>query len=409
MLNIGKPLTPGQRLQKAVVDIMSHDRYIALAGTLMIGDRKLSDDIPTACTNGRDEFYSPEFVEKQTDAQVRYLVLHEVYHKLYKHLVTWLWMFEEDPQLANIACDYMINIRLDDDNTDGFAVMPDGGMIDPKYRGWDSAAIYNDLKQRHGDKSERSNGTGKGNDGRDLEPMPCAGGFDEHDWESAKELTPEQVKELARDLDEAIRQGALLAGKTGSGGNRDLTELLKPQIDWREVLREFVTSTCAGKDYSTWMRPSRRYMGSGYYMPSGISEQVEAIGIAPDMSGSIGQREQTVILSEVAGIADAVKPREVHIMYWDTRVARHEKYTEQEFADVSKSTKPAGGGGTDPACVPPFMQEHNIEPQAAIILTDGYIGGHVGEWNCPTLWVVFDNEHFTSPIGKTLHIKSRDL
>lgn len=413
MLNLGAKLTPGQRLHKAVVDIMSHDRYIALAGTLMIGNRSIKDGIPTACTNGRDEFYSPDFVELQNDAQLRFLVLHEVYHKLYKHLITWLWMFEEDQQLANMACDYMINIRLSDDNTDGFATMPDGGLLDPKYRGWDSASIYHDLKKRHGSKSERKqareSGSGTGSDGRKLEPMPVGEGFDEHDWQNAKEMTPEQKKELARDLDEAIRQGALLAGKSGSGGARDLGELLQPQIDWREVLREFITSTCSGKDYSTWMRPSRRYIGAGYYMPSGISEQVESLAIGPDMSGSIGQREQTVILSEVAGIAEVVHPRDVHIMYWDTEVVRHEKYTEQEFADVGKSTKPEGGGGTDVSCVPPFMAEHNITPQAAIILTDGYLGARYGDWTCPTLWVVFDNESFTAPFGKTLHVKARDL
>ena len=96
---------------------------------------------------------------------------------------------------------------------------------------------------------------------------------------------------MARDIDEAIRQGALIAGKTGSGGDRDLVELLKPQIDWREVLREFVVTTCTGSDYSTWQRPNRRYISAGVYMPSGISESIGELVIAIDTSGSIGQPE----------------------------------------------------------------------------------------------------------------------
>jgi hypothetical protein len=31
----------------------------------------------------------------------------------------------------------------------------------------------------------------------------------------AQELTPDEKRELARDIDEAIRQGALIAGKLG--------------------------------------------------------------------------------------------------------------------------------------------------------------------------------------------------
>ena len=39
MLTIGRELTVEQRLGKAVVDIMANDKYVALAGVLMIGDR----------------------------------------------------------------------------------------------------------------------------------------------------------------------------------------------------------------------------------------------------------------------------------------------------------------------------------------------------------------------------------
>ena len=69
MLAIGKQLTPEQRLSKAVIDIMP--RIPALAGVLMIGDRSIADDIPTACTNGRDEMYGREFVDSLDDAELR--------------------------------------------------------------------------------------------------------------------------------------------------------------------------------------------------------------------------------------------------------------------------------------------------------------------------------------------------
>jgi predicted metal-dependent peptidase len=65
-------------------------------------------------------------------------------------------------------------------------------------------------------------------------------GMDDHDWEGAEELTQEEKDALGREVDEAIRQGALVAGKLGSGGARALEDLLRPEVDWREVLREFI-------------------------------------------------------------------------------------------------------------------------------------------------------------------------
>ena len=71
----------------------------------MIGDRTITDDpkIPTAYTNGKDEFYDRTFVAKLNDAELRFLILHEVYHKLFKHLHIWRHLYDEDPDLPNRA------------------------------------------------------------------------------------------------------------------------------------------------------------------------------------------------------------------------------------------------------------------------------------------------------------------
>jgi predicted metal-dependent peptidase len=402
MLSIGKQLTPEQRLSKAVVDIMGNPKYVALAGVLMIGEKSIKDDVPTACTNGRDEMYGRAFVDELNDAELRFLVLHESYHKLYKHLTTWRHLYDENPQLANMACDYVINQKITDDNTDGWARMPKGGCLDPKYRGMDSAQVYNLLKQ--GGSGDTGSSEGSGSQGNGL-PQ----GFDDHDWEGAGELSDDERRELARDIDEAIRQGALIAGKMGSGGDRDLQDLLQPQVDWREVLREFINATCAGNDYSTWQRPNRRFMSAGVYLPSGISEQVGELVVAIDTSGSIGSRELTQFLSEVHSICQTVKPDAVRLLYWDTKVCRDEKYDNTQLDNLVKSTKPAGGGGTRVDCVPKYMAEYGIKPQAVIVLTDGYLGGNWGQWACPVLWCLLDNDRAKPDVGKHVNIKSREM
>lgn len=399
MFMLGAKLTVEQRLQKAVIDIMANPKYVALAGILMIGGRRVEDDprqCPTAYTNGRDEVYGRDFCENLNDAQLRFLVLHECYHKLYRHLTTWRWMYDENARLANQACDFVINVKLVDDNVDGFAKM-DGplkmGCYDRKYAGWDSAQVYNDLKNNPPPPSGGGSGTG----------------FDEHGWDDAKEMTVQEKQDLAREIDEAIRQGALMAGKMGSGGDRTLEGLLQPQVDWREVLRDFVQATCQGNDYSTWRRPNRRYIGAGIYMPSGISESIGEIVVAIDTSGSIGGPQLSAFLTEVKSVAETVHPEAIRILYWDTEVCGDERYEGDDADKIVQSTKPKGGGGTMVECVPKYLQAKQIKAQCVIVLTDGYLGGSWGDWHHPVLWTILNNKSAVPSVGQAVHISNRDL
>lgn len=125
MLALGNnKLTPRQRLDKAAVAITGRPYYRHLSGILMVGNRSIKEGIPTACTNGRDEWYGPEFVESLTDAELRFVVIHETYHKLYRHLTTWANLNKINPRKANQAMDYVINLQIRDENKDGFAVCP---------------------------------------------------------------------------------------------------------------------------------------------------------------------------------------------------------------------------------------------------------------------------------------------
>lgn len=397
-------LTAEQRLQKAVVAIMAHPDYAALAGVMMIGDRSVSDEPMTpdgsqqltAYTDGKNEVYGRAFVDSLNDAELRFLILHECGHKLYRHLTTWKHLWDSDANLANQAMDHVLNTRLVTDNkASGFATMTGPlvhGCCDMQYNGWDSAAVFQDLR-----KKQQAGGKGGGK------------GFDQHGWEDAKNMTDEEKAELARDIDETIRQGALLAGKTGSGGQRLLEDLLQPQVDWRDTLREFVTTSCAGNDYSTWRRPNRRYVSADVYLPSGVSETVGELIVAIDTSGSIGGPQLASFLSEVKAICDTVHPAGVRLLYWDTAVCADEYYPQENLEQLVPSTKPAGGGGTMVECVPAHIAEKQYRPQAVIILTDGYLGGSWGDWAQPVLWCILDNPSARPAVGATVHIKGRDF
>ena len=113
MLQLGGKLTEEQRLEKAVVQIMH--KQPAIGGLVMLGKRVVCDKTRTACTDGRDEWYGREFVRNLNDKQLRFLVLHEMYHKMYRHLITWRHLWKKCSDTANRAMDYEINIKILDE------------------------------------------------------------------------------------------------------------------------------------------------------------------------------------------------------------------------------------------------------------------------------------------------------
>lgn len=422
MLMIGKPLNAQQRLMKAVVDIMGKEYFYGLNGLLMtvrqsIQPKDAQDKkTVTAMTNGLDITYAEEFVDTLTDAEFRFLILHEAYHCMYKHLITWEWMYDIDPNLANQACDHVINLKLRAAATEiggDFLSMPDCGLADPQFIGMDSAEVFHRLRKQQQQQSQQPGQgqpqpgqPGQGQGQGQPQPGNARQGFDDHDWEGAKQLSEEDKAEIGRKIDEAVRQGALMAGKVGSGGNRDIDEVLQSKIRWQDELREFAQNLCAGKDFSTWRRPNRRFISSGVYLPSSISETVGEVVIGIDTSGSIGGAELSQFLGECAAIFATVKPEAVRLLYWDTSVCGSERYTQDQLDRIISTTKPAGGGGTSPSCVPMYMNANNIKPQVSIMLTDGYVGSDWGaNWPSPVVWCVVGNKTAKASTGKTIHVE----
>ena len=393
-----------RKLQKAKITLMRSPKFALLQGVMMVGRTSVVDNIPTACTNGRDEKYGRAFVAALSDKELAFLVAHEVSHKMYRHLTTWTKLHDENPLLANTACDYVINLMLKElDPAEDIIAMPvykDGplkgqrmGMYDPKYKGMNSKQVFDLLKQEQ----EKNGGGGSGE------------GIDDHDWDGAKEMTEEEKKVLEREIDQAIRQGMMAHEKAhgkGAGGiGRELNEHLEPKINWREELREYVKATCSNKDTSSWRRVNRRFLTTGTYMPSMIGEKVGHIVVAIDTSGSIGGRELNEFLAEVKGVAEEVNPEIVDLIYWDGEVAGHEKYEGAEVSNIVSSTKPRGGGGTDPSCVSIHLRDNNIKPECVIVLTDGYVPNWGSEWTAPTMWVITGGNDAVSDNGRTIHIK----
>lgn len=463
-------MTEERRLKKIVINLMRQPLFADWSGILMLGKKEVRDDISTACTDGRDELYGRKFMQSLNDKELAFVVLHEAGHKMLRQLTVWRRLFEENPRLANAAMDYVVNLMLHkrDPKEEHIAIPRKDGkplaLLDMKYDNMNTKQVFDKLKEQlkkqqcktcggtgqkkpdkgqkgnkskgdQGDESKgkgqqdgdqgdngQQNGQGHGHGGK--EPCPdCGGsgqsggsghgGFDEHDWPGAKEMSKEEQEKLAKEVDQAIRQGQIAAqrfGLNGTGGlGKELGDLLDPKVDWRELLREFVTSTCAAKDASSWRKVNRRFISHDVYLPSLIGESVENIVICPDMSGSTwcGDTLQK-FFSEMIGIANIVKPQKLDLIYWDTQVTNHETFRFGEYEALANITQPKGGGGTNPMCVSDLMKKEGMKPDCIIMLTDGEVPNWGSDWPAPILWVIVNpwrGNSVYADCGQTIHLE----
>ena len=392
-----------RRITKATMTLMRWEEFALFSGVLAMGKVIMTTDIPTACTDGYNVMYNPDFLATQSDKALVFIVAHETCHKAWRHLDVYKHLHKKDPNVTNQACDYRINLDLILSDPQGKVLeMPsiDGkpiGLLDYKYDNMHVPQIFRDIFEAKQEQGEGQQGEGEGN------------GFDEHDWEGASKVSAEEQEKRAQEIEQGLRQGKMAqekyAGKSSSGNplGRALEELLNPQIPWQVLMREFLTNHVKGGDYSTWSPPHRHSLARGYYTPSYMSDSMGKVVTAPDVSASIG-KELTVAMSEMKAIFEDVRPDMVDMMYWDTDVTLHETYEEHEVQSIHTITKPVGGGGTSPACVFEKIKEEQIEPDCILLFTDGHVWDWGKDIGVPTMWCVIGNKDVTAPFGKTIHM-----
>ena len=418
---MARKYTAEQGIERTHMRIMQDPSLCLYSGVIMIGDVKISDTLPTACTNGRDVIYGREFIESLSDGERMFIVLHEAMHKSYRHLHIYKHLRKERPDIVNLATDYVINLEIKryGEHVQGVHSprMPKDenenpiGLIDERFSGMDTTRVFNILKKEipeqppeEGEEGGASGGYKKEDSPKCNTPQP----HDDHDWEGAQELSEEEQDVLQEEIEQALREGSQLVGKRAGKMSVGIGEALTPKVNWRDALRDEIKEVMSGQDDSTWRKPNKKYLAIDVMMPSTFSEQVGALLTAEDSSGSTyGIRGQ--FRGEIQLIGQEVRPRETHLLYWDTVVENHEVYKDDELANYADFTRPMGGGGTNPDCVPDYIGEKNLKPEIIIMLTDGYLSCDVSRWSqitCPIIWCVVDNKNFTAPIGKTIHINS---
>jgi predicted metal-dependent peptidase len=200
------------------------------------------------------------------------------------------------------------------------------GMYDERFRGMDTKQVFDILRE---EQEEEDGGGGSGGQSDNGSGSPSQGnadgGLDSHDWDGAQELSESEKKQLTDDIDQALRQGGIYAGKVGGTMDRSIAELLAPKVDWRAVLRRFVKTHLKDRDAPSWRKAHRNYLWQDVILPAIIGKRMKHLVVAIDTSGSVQGPLLTAFISELNKIIEDINPERLDVLYWDTSVENHRR------------------------------------------------------------------------------------
>jgi predicted metal-dependent peptidase len=367
------------RIDVAYSKLGLRESFIAAVMTRV--KREVSDKVSTAGTNGTWVRFNPAFCDPLNDEELFGLVLHEACHVVMMHM----WRREgRDPSLWNYANDALINAYI---RSRGWQ-LPKGG-VDLRWvrENMSSEEVYAKLKENPPPPNGGSgSGDGKG-DG-----TPNAGGFD-----GKGDLEDAQDEATRVDMEATIVAAAKMAKECGQGSSmidRILDNVGQPNVRWQDVTRSMMTESSAA-DY-TYLRPSRRFIGSGLYMPSLRTDSLGGLAIGFDTSGSMGPKECNQIAAEIQAIVDDLQPSFVEVAYCDSSVTRVERFERDDKLEL----RPKGGGGT--RFQPVFEHFENTGERycGMIFFTD--MEGDLAECEepaYPVIWADIGHSHPSEPFG----------
>jgi predicted metal-dependent peptidase len=195
----------------------------------------------------------------------------------------------------------------------------------------------------------------------------------------------------------ATAQAAATARAMGHGAAdaaRAIREQVAPKVDWRDVLRHYLSAE-AKSDYA-WTPPNRRHIARGLYLPSLRSDALGPVVVAVDTSGSIDDATLAAFAAEITALLDEAAPEAIHVVYCDDAIAGTETYQAGDIIDLT----PRGGGGTAFRPVFDWITRSEVQPVCAIYLTDldGDDFGSTPDY--PVLWV--STGKTSAPFGAVL-------
>lgn len=351
-------------LLKFKMDMLRHMPFYGdiLMKVPMIEDKNIS----TACTNGKNIRYNPDFLRKLSEGERNYIFLHEVMHIMMMH---WKRCGDRDPELWNIASDWMVNSKLDLLAYNFYrAKIPfkrpeKGCFLDIEIRSDYTEKLYDEMIDNNIKKTRDGkvfiHGKKMSLPIKDLTPPDKLSAGDE-------DMTEKQIKELVR---ETLK-------RRGNDGNlylpREVTELVETKkLPWYRLLYDFLQQR--DDEESSYLTPERKYIHMDLIVPGigKVDDELGEIWAFVDSSGSINGNDLSQFLTQLYRISKEFECT-FNIAFWDTAVT--DVYRDIRRKEDILKCMAYHSGGTNINCVYRYISENSIKPEVMIILTDGYYG-----------------------------------
>lgn len=421
----------------------------------------LTDEIEHAATDCVGTIYlNPCFMKDLTDRELDYILEHEIMHIVLHHGIRGK---NFDQARFNIAADIVVNANILAANDYDMESISLGGKPErwqaPNGESGDKFTVeqlYRLIEvsgeekiKGPGDKSGDT-GSGAGDDGKDEQKdnrknknknkkpgnksgsgsdgfatgrakklkvtprLPGDDGWDEHlepretvteEDEKLCDVWVQRIEDAAEAMKIRIENGSSTRGTVPAFAERMIKELRNPQIDWRQILNDFVQEDIC--DYS-FSPPDRRFGESPFFLPdfNEKDDSVKDILFMIDTSASMKDDMVAAAYSEIKGAIDQFGGKlKGWLGFFDAAVIEPKPFEgEEEF----KVIKAYGGGGTDFQIIFEYVAYHMIDnkPVSIIILTDGYAPFPKEKLadGIPVLWLI-NNEDVKPPWGKVARIR----
>ena len=214
---------------------------------------------------------------------------------------------------------------------------------------------YRELLDMKGDESSESSESSDGSDNTEE-----SGELVENSllWQE-DDFIDQKIKEII-EWAEAEKRWGTLSGDI----EQILIASLRPEIDYRKIMRAFRASVIASDKMLTRFKPSRRY---GFEYMGKKNQFRTSMLVAVDVSGSVSGKDLQIFYSAINrffkyGI------QSLDVLQFDCEI-KEPLLTVQK---AKKSVKIHGRGGTDFQAVIDFFEKSKSKYDGLIIFTDGY-------------------------------------
>jgi predicted metal-dependent peptidase len=332
-------------------------------------------------------------------------IKHQILHIVFKHL-TRMGEFG-DKKLFNIAADLSTNQYINSDQLTQDAIrledFPDfnltrGQSLDYYYKklkeALDELNSKNPFSAEEDEEEEDSQNAASGTENNELNDSQKKlielmnqndhKQLNQHNlWGEIQKLSNAEKKILDAAINESILQSVsrMKDRRYGSlpAGLQEyldlLAESLKPNVNWRRVLRIFAASSSRTQIKNTIRRPSKRYGTT----PGIKIQRKQKILIAVDTSGSVDNEELKEFFGEIYFIWK--QGAEIYVVECDTVIHNNYFYKGKAPEVIS------GRGGTD--FNEPLVYANDVyKPDAVIYFTDGYAATPHVICRKPVLWFI---------------------